>query len=259
MFPLQKHLRWNPKASIVGTFATFLTLAYNKLIIVSAELLNGSKVTDIQGNSFQYLLLAPTVPYFGKQHLPYAILAIVIFSAFNALPSLLLISYPTKIFQKLLGCMKIRWPALHIFADVFQGCYKNRTDSTNDYRYFAAYYFIMRVVIFLFKIALEFRLSWIIPAVVPIIGSLLFALLHPYKKNWLNVLYSLILASLRLAGLWIFYSIETHRKWIQLAGLIVAIPLVYFVTYTACRLFSWLQLPQKCQQKSRNICQSLQL
>ena len=259
MFPLQKHLRWNPKASIVGTFATFLTLAYNKLIIVSAELLNGSKVTDIRGNSSQYLLLAPTVPYFGKQHLPYAILAIVVFSTFIALPPLLLISYPTKAFQKLLGCMKMRWPALHIFADVFQGCYRNRTDSTNDYRYFAAYYFIMRVVIFLFKISLEFRLSWIIPTIVLIIGSLLFALLRPYKKNWLNVLDSLILASLALASLWIFYSIETHRKWTQLAGFIATLPLVYFVTYTVGKLFSWLELRQKCQQRSGNICQSLQL
>ena len=36
---------------------------------------------------------------------------------------------------------------------------------------------IQHVVIFLFKISLEFRLSWIIPTIVLIIESLLFALL----------------------------------------------------------------------------------
>ena len=123
--PFRKSLRWNPKASIVSTFATFLILVYDKLIFISGELLLGTKVIDIRGNLSYYLILAPTVPYFGKEHLPFAILAIAVLSTFIALPPLLLLVYPTKTFQKLLGCMKIRWPALHIFADVFQGCYKN--------------------------------------------------------------------------------------------------------------------------------------
>ena len=45
--PFRRSLRWNPKASIVSTFATFLTLAYNKLVIVSSKLLTNSRVTDI--------------------------------------------------------------------------------------------------------------------------------------------------------------------------------------------------------------------
>ena len=94
--------------------------------------------------------------------------------------------------------------------------------------------------------------------IIAVIGSLLFALLHPYKRNWLNVLDSLILASLALAALWILYNIETHRKWMQLVGFIAALPLVYFVIYVVYRLFSWFGLCQKCHQMSRNICQSLQ-
>ena len=159
--PFQRSLRWNPKASIVSTFATFLTLAYNKIIIVSSELLIGTRVTDIHGNSSRYLLLAPTVPYFGSEHLPFAILAIVVLSTFIALPPLLLIAYPTITFQKMLGCLKIRWQALHIFADVFQGCYKNRTDGKCDYRYFAAFYFILRIIIIL--LVSVFNKKWMGP------------------------------------------------------------------------------------------------
>ena len=258
--PFQRNLKWNPKASIVSTFATFLTLAYNKIIMVSSGLLMGTTVTDISRNSSRYLLRAPTVPYFGTEHLPFAILAIVVLSTFIALPPLLLIAYPTLTFQKMLGCFKIRWPALHIFADVFQGCYKNRTDGTNDYRYFAAFYFILRIINLVVNIFNNMiGLGWTLSTAVLIIGSLLFALLRPYKKNWLNILDSVILASVGLGTLWVLYNLETPQgKWIQLIEFIVALPMMYFVLYVAYRLLSWLEIFQKCQQKSRNICQSLQ-
>ena len=233
-------------------------MAYNKLIVASFGLLNGSKITDIRGNSSQYLMVAPTVPYFGKEHLPFAILAIAVLSTLIALPPLLLLVYPTKTFQKLLGCLNIRWLALHIFADVFQGCYRNRTDGRFDYRYFAALYFILRVVIFLVRTLKPEVLSRTTSAVVLVIGSLLFALLRPYKKNWLNILDSLILALLVLISLWIVYCLETQEKWFQSVGLLTALPLVYFVVYTTYRLLSWLGVLQKFQQKSKNIWQSLQ-
>lgn len=130
--------RWDPKASIVSSFATFMILAYNKRILTSVKLLHTTRVTDIRGKSSQYLLFAPTVPSFSSKHLPFAILAITVLSTFIALPPLLLVLYPTKLFQKILGCIKIRWHPLHAFVDVFQGCYRNRTDGTHDYRYFVA-------------------------------------------------------------------------------------------------------------------------
>ena len=254
----QKHSRWDPKASIISTFITFLTLAYTKLIIVSGKLLGEVSVTDIQGNVSRFALLDSTVPYFGKEHLPFAILAVAVLSTFIALPPLLLILYPTKTFQKLLGCLKIRWPALHIFADVFQGCYKNRTDGPKDYRCFAAFYFIARIVGFVIAVAcVEINsLELVMSTVLFIICSLLFALLRPYKKNWLNVLDSLILASLGVASLWMIYA--TKPQWIQLTGFIATLPLIYFLTYVAYRLLLWLRILQKCQQKSRNVCQYLQ-
>ena len=257
--PFRKSLRWDPKASIVSTFATFLILVYDKLILISGELLLGTKVTDIRGNLSYYLLLAPTVPYFGNEHLPFAILAFAVFSTFIALPPLLLLIYPTKTFQKLLGCLKIRWPALHIFADVFQGCYKNRTDGKYDFRWFAAMYFIIRIILFVICVIPNIAtLGWTIAVIILIIGSLMFALLRPYKKNWLNILDSLILASLGLAALWICHNVETQGEWIQLVGFIIALPLVYFVVYVTYRVFSWLEILQKCRRKLKSISQSIQ-
>ena len=87
----------------------------------------------------------------------------------------------------------------------------------------------------------------------------MFALLRPYKKNWLNILDSVILGLLGFGTLWVLYTLETPQgKWIQLIGFIAALPLMYFVMYVAYKLLSWLEILQKCQQKSRSICQFLQ-
>ena len=47
--------------------------------------------------------------------------------------------YLTKCFQLFLGCFpNVNWHPLQAFMDIFQGCYKNGTDGTRDYRYFVA-------------------------------------------------------------------------------------------------------------------------
>jgi len=136
----------------------------------------------------------------------------------------------------MLGYLKIRWHALHIFADVFQGCYKNRMDGKNDYRYFAALYFTVCISIFLVIFPLDFHtLGWTVCTIILIVASLLVALLRPYKKSWHNILDSLILALQDLGSLWILYNLKTEGKWIDLVGFIAALPMMYFVTYVSCR------------------------
>ena len=83
------------------------------------------------------------------------------------------------------------------------------------------------------------------------IESLLFALLRPIKKDWLFK-FSITVPCI------IVGTLGTQEKQIQLAWFIAALPLMYFVMYVACKTLSWLGILQKCQQKSRNICQSLQ-
>ena len=107
--------------------------------------------------------------------------------------------------------------------------------------------------------SLNFRgLGWTICTIILIVASLLVALLRPYKKNWLNILDSLILASEGLASLWILYNLKTEGKWINLVGFIAALPMMYFVTYVSCRFLLWSGVLRKCKQKSRNIYHSLQ-
>ena len=104
-----------------------------------------------------------------------------------------------------------------------------------------SYYQLSHLVAFCFQ-----YLEWTLMNVA--IESLLFALLHPIKKDWLNIQ---VLASLCLASLQVLYSLGTQEKQIQLALFIAALPLMYFVMYVAYKLLLWLGILQKCQQKSK--------
>ena len=50
------------------------------------------------------------------------------------------------VYNQTFGCCGRRWLALHAFADVFKGCYRNGTNGTKDCRYFAGLYLVLRVL-----------------------------------------------------------------------------------------------------------------
>ena len=157
--------RWNPKGSVINTFATFLLLSYSKLLTVSYKLLDASTLYNITGKTFgpAVLYYDASIEYFSREHLPFALPAICVL--------LLLLLYPMKLFQKCLGyCTRIRWQFLHTFADAFQGCYKNGTNGTRDYRYFAGLYLLFRAVLLVGFTAQPSAFRWLIlipfPAVI---------------------------------------------------------------------------------------------
>ena len=146
---IQKHLsaklHINAKLNVLNAFATFIILAYCKILYTNFTLLSPTQLFESNGSPFapsgtQYTLYNASVPYLGEDHKPYFILAIIVLLVFNIFPMLLLLLYPAKPFQKLLNCFpQMRWDYLHIFMDFFQGCYKNGTNNTLDYRYFAGF------------------------------------------------------------------------------------------------------------------------
>ena len=142
--------RWDPKGSVINAFATFLLLSYSKLLTVSYSLLDASTLYNNRGERVGPAVLLyfdASIEYFSRQHLPFAVLAICVLLVFVVFPMLLLLLYPMRSFQRCLGyCTRIRWQFLHTFADAFQGCYKNGTNGTRDYRYFAGLYLVFRIV-----------------------------------------------------------------------------------------------------------------
>ena len=92
-----------------------------------------------------------------------------------------------------------RWDILHLVMDIFQGWFKDGTCTDNqhiDYRSFSALYLLLRILFaFVFigivlnigvVIGKTFNFYWIILGLFHVILGVLFLVLKPYKKNWMN-------------------------------------------------------------------------
>ena len=172
-----------------------------------------------------------SIGHFSAPHLPFALLAFIVPFVFVVLPALVLLLYPPRIFQRSLGCYRVRWLALHAFADTFNGYYKNGTEGTRDYRYFAGLYVIFRTL------PLSSVNNWIIPIVSCAIVSL-FALLRPYKENLINIWDSVVFALFSFSFFWVIYADIAEyigRLPLEVVGVISTLPFVYIVTFVVHR------------------------
>ena len=157
-----------------------------------------------------------SIEYFSRQHLPFAVLAICVLLVFVVFPMILLLLYPMRSFQRCLGyCTRIRWQFLHTFADVFQGCYKNGTNGTRDYRYFAGLYLLFRTILLIAFIS-PASYRWLILTPFPVVASLLFAYFRPYKNNYFNILDCLCFAILAITTFLIMYGMNVTPFPMQL-------------------------------------------
>ena len=130
---------WDIRTSVLDSFATFFLLSYIKILNVTADILIPTEIFKLSSDKSMFgVYYSPTVPYFGDEHLPYAILAIILVTLFVSVPTIIFILYPCQFFQKFLSLFPINWHFLHAFVDSFQGCYKDGTEpGTHDCRWFS--------------------------------------------------------------------------------------------------------------------------
>ena len=107
--------RWDIKSSIINAFATFLLLTSIRILNVSFDLLIPMHTFDAHGNKRGlFLYYDGSVEFFGREHLPYAILAVFVTLFLVIFPLLLFILYPMRCFQKCLTYFNLRCHALRI-------------------------------------------------------------------------------------------------------------------------------------------------
>ena len=109
-------------------FSTLLLLSFSRYNIQLYFLLSGQQVYSISDNEWKLVLLySPGVTYFNPTHnLPYSFVQLFIFLVVTAPPILVKILYQTSTCQRVLTCLKLNdIPAIHIFVDLFHGCYKD--------------------------------------------------------------------------------------------------------------------------------------
>ena len=136
----------NVKPAFINAFITFLILSYVKLLSVSFDLLVYVNVYNSSGNNTgTFLFYDASIEYFGREHLPYAILAIFVVIIFLLLPLVFSLLHPLRCFNGCIGW----WPSLRFCLDSFQGYYKDGTNGTRDCRWFSSLYLAARIALFI--------------------------------------------------------------------------------------------------------------
>ena len=85
--------------------------------------------------------------YFQGVHAVAGSFAILVLLIMIVLPTLYILFYRFQWFHKLLDCLHLRKQLLISLADVFTGPYKNGTENTFDYRFFAGFYLLERIIV----------------------------------------------------------------------------------------------------------------
>ena len=178
--------KWNTSNSLIEAFATFILLSYVKIVNTSFDILMPVDVHNVSGKTVgHYLYYNGSMEYFGKDHLPYAILAIFMFATFNLVPLLLLCLYPCRCFQSCLNCCRLNSQVLRTFMDVFQGCYKF---EPYDCRYWAAVYLLLRIGLLIIFAESQSTYCVFLSGFLLIPTICVVAVIRPYRQNAYNLL-----------------------------------------------------------------------
>ena len=237
-----------PKTSVIDAFATFILLSYIRLLFVAGRFLLPTHLFSGQGEKPKTLVFAydASIQFFRAEHLPLAILSIIVLLTFIAVPPIVLIFYQAAFFQKCLTRCKMNSQALRTFVETFQGCYKDGTNGTRDCRYFAGLYFLIRIINIVVLLSSSTVLHAIIAsALLYWCTAVLFALVQPYKVHLYNVVDAVILTLLGTMYILIMFMVinilytgHSSTSLLILADVLYTLPLLYFVLFTVCWLLN---------------------
>ena len=177
------------KTSLIDAFSTFFLLSNTKLFNVSFDLLIPTKIYTLSSTgevtTTYRLYLDGDIKYFRGAHIPYGMLAIAVIFVSVILPTLCLILYPLHITQKCITVLPQQWRiVLHIFADTFQGSFKDGTEPGNrDYRWFSVFYFAIRAFLLLVWSFSSTVTYFVLGSITLTLMSMAIVALQPYKEN----------------------------------------------------------------------------
>ena len=199
---------WDIKTSLIGVFATFYLLSYVKILSVSVSLITPSRFYNMNGNLVGWFFrYNATMQYFGREHWPFGVLAILVIIVFNVLPLILFCLYPCPCFQWCLNGSRYHFHSLHIFMDAILGCYSHRP---RERRHFAAFYLILRIIYVYLIVSLHPYINLIGGCYILISAILAVAIFRPYKKNCHNFIDIALFSSILNGTLMILSSLGSN-------------------------------------------------
>ena len=239
---------WNPKLSVIDTFATFLLLSYHRFIVLSYFIYAFQRVYSLGESLDSRIVLSynPSVSYFGRDHLPYMIVSLFILLTLILPPAIVLAFYQTSCFKSCLKCFRLtKLQSLHVFVELFQGCYKDGTGGSHDLRFTASLYLFLRLALLLTYTLCsysDFLGCDCITSLVLLLAMLLFvAVAQPYKNKNMNKVDVAVLVLLILIHALFSVVSKTRDTTVNVVVLscvllLVAIPQVIFYSFLIYKL-----------------------
>ena len=202
---------------IIHVICLLLLLSYTSIASTSLLLMRSLTFLDIDK---VYTYLSPDIEYFHGRHLAYGIVALLCsVSIVSGLPLLLTL-------QPILN-QKFNFVRIKPLLDQFQGCYKD------NYRCFAGYYMICRLVIMTIVIANssnEFIASYMLIVACGIIALIHFTV-KPYNNEILNKLDGIFLQMIVfIAALPLLDDFDSPVV-ISVTFILVMLPLLIFIAF----------------------------
>ena len=208
--------QWGIQTFILDAFVTFFFLSTTKLFSVSYSLLAFTKVFKRDGKVYSLnLYYDPSMKYFSKQHLPYAMIAITILTVFIAFPSSLLLCYQCKAYRKCLTKCQIRGSTMDEFVDAFQKYYKDGSNGTWDCRWFPGFYILMKSLVYLtYGVTFSSVVFYFLITYWYVIFSVVVLIVEPYKEQYSE--FNIICAALLLWHALLSACLANDSTWFSL-------------------------------------------
>ena len=181
---------WDPKASIINAFTTFLLLSFSKILFVSFTLLHTSYLHNVLVSPRKcFLYYDATVECNTQEFSMFVAIAVCVLVIFIVFPTVLLIVYPTRLFRRCASCCGFqRWHAMHIFAESFQGQYKDGTNGSRDFRMVSAFFLIFRILTVV-SFSPQHLFNWnasVARGLLFVSFCCSYAIMRPYRLNYRN-------------------------------------------------------------------------
>ena len=246
----------NSGRTVIDAFATFFLLSFVKLFSTILLLLLPFTMTKVSSYNMSR---SQTIHSFvdSRTSGPGANIAVVVSSGiflFAFLPPVFIIAlYPIRTFRNLmLKCCHRRFICiLNFFVEKYHSCYKDGLDGGKDMRSFASAYFFITILIYA---VWSISNSYLSLAIMAGGYSLVIAIVQPYKKRYMTVIVSLLLANLAL----MIAALNDFLVLSQICAVLPAVGLAIFICFRLSKKPS-LKLYQIVKEKSALLRLSLQI
>ena len=199
------------KNSIVHGITTVLILSYTQYTVTSFQILSRISLHGEGGVTLgSVVALQGNVDYFGTDHLPYAIPAVLVLLFLSLPPPLLLISYP--LLWKIKGKFKCNvtsdndatiWPIRKLLPlfDSFQGVFRD------NYRMFAGLFFLWRVILTaVFALSSNLTEFFLLTQIALLYFFTIHAVIRPYKRQLFNIIDIVMFANMSIINALSWYT-----------------------------------------------------